>query len=178
MAIVRTKGQKSIVEKKVGRLQSVQEVREFAEKNGVSLLPLDIKALVKLFNVQLFEEDMDGLSGYIEKRSDRWFIGINQYDHPRRQRFTIAHELAHFLLHKEIMETQGGRHEDTIMMRDGSANQIEKEANHYASELLMPENEIRRLVREGVNTIESLASRFDTSTAAMRYRLLKLGFLR
>lgn len=179
MAIVRNKNkQVSFVEKKSGRLRSAAEVLAFARDNGVRLHPIDVRALVKLFNVKLIEEDMDDVSGYIERRAGSWVIGVNQYDHPRRQRFTIAHELAHFLLHRQIIEDEGGRHNDVIMMRDGSINPIEQEANSFAAELLMPQPEIKNMVQQGISTIKDLAMNFGVSTAAMHYRLSKLGYLR
>lgn len=179
MAIVRTKNRPSFVESHTGdQLATVEQVYDFADKQGLSVRPLDVKSLLKLFNIALLEEEMDGISGYIEKRNGVWFISINQYDHSRRKLFTMAHELGHFLLHKNLIEKEG-KHTDVILLRDGASNIIEKEANTFASELLMPEKDIRTFIHDShLRTIESLAEKFGVSTAAMHYRLLRLGFLR
>ena len=55
-------------------------------------------------------------------------------------------------------------------------NNIEYAANDFAAKLLMPEDRVRRLVREGVASVEMLAESFGVSVAAMLYRVKQLGF--
>ena len=55
-------------------------------------------------------------------------------------------------------------------------NNIEYAANDFAAKLLMPEDRVRRLVREGVASVETLAESFGVSVAAMLYRVKQLGF--
>lgn len=152
-------------------------VYQEAKKLNVALDPFDIEdLLIKLaFNVN--REELDGdLSGYIEKRHSGWVIGLNKYQSPRRQRFTMAHELGHYVMHKAHLEKKG-RWEDELLMRSDERNLIEKQANEFASDLLMPKKEFQAAIKNGINDVEKLADRFAVSIAAARYRAFKLGYL-
>jgi Zn-dependent peptidase ImmA (M78 family) len=64
-------------------------------------------------------------------------IIVNQYDPPLRRRFTIAHELGHFFLHKS-REAPLYAHRD-----EGSRSREEEEADRFALYLLVPEGMLR-----------------------------------
>jgi len=112
-------------------------------------------------------------------------IGVNSTHHPRRQRFTIAHEIGHLALHKgrKVTVDSGLR----VDYRDDAGNpsvQEERDANAFAASLLMPEPTVQQraepLVRAGATRsalVSGLAREFDVSEEAMGYRLLNLGFL-
>ena len=102
-----------------------------------------------------------------------WCIFVNKYENKRRQRFTIAHELGHFIFHKNNKSLE----KDLIFFRDETNNKEEREANDFASELLMPEKMVKAYIKEGYNTIQLLADKFDLSTSAVRYRVYKLGLI-
>ena len=98
--------------------------------------------------------------------------------------FTLAHELAHVLLHRR--ELEGAVHVDRgSLRRDALAAEgvdpIEIEANAFAAELLMPTHllisalERHPLDLEDDDAVAALAKRFRVSDAAMRYRLNSLG---
>lgn len=84
-----------------------------------------------------------------------------------RDNFTIAHELGHFFLH---FRAPGG----ATFARQGS-NRQEWEANWFAAELLMPEDEFRLEVRKKGNDPKLLSQSFDVSPAAASVRLKTLG---
>jgi len=176
MAIIRNRSRSFAEVHNSGKIKDVREAMLFAKNNGLCLSPFDVAGFLPFFNIELVQEDMEDISGYIEKRGDCWKIGINQYDHPRRKRFTIAHELGHFILHKNIIEKEG-RHNDAVLMRSGAVNKIEQEANLFATQLLMPRSRILKYIKDNIKTIEGLAEKFEVSAAAMRYRLLRLGYL-
>lgn len=84
------------------------------------------------------------LSGLIYIKKNTPIIGINSLHHPNRQRFTIAHECGHLLLHKALVS--GGIHVGKrfpMLMRDSvsvtGVSEIEIEANLFAAETLMPQ---------------------------------------
>ena len=62
-------------------------------------------------------------------------IWVNVTQHPNRQRFTLAHELAHFTLHRDLIES--GLVDDT-MYRSTIGGHFETQANRLAAEILMP----------------------------------------
>jgi Zn-dependent peptidase ImmA (M78 family) len=114
-------------------------------------------------------------SGFLEKIDDQWCIYINQYESVPRQRFTIAHELGHFILHSD--EYANTSIHDQIFFRDENTSPMEREANDFASGLLMPKDIFYTYIQEGVNTISALADKFKLSTPAVKYRAYKLGLI-
>jgi Zn-dependent peptidase ImmA (M78 family) len=96
-------------------------------------------------------------------------IGVNAKEHDLRKRFTIAHEIAHFLLHRAKLEN--GDLTDDTMYWSGLSTEEEAQANNLAAQILMPYELIQRLINSGVKDVESLAERFQVSKAAMTIRL-------
>ena len=104
-----------------------------------------------------------------------YIISVNPLDSPTRQRFTIAHEIAHFVLHKGRI---GDGIVDDPLYQSGLSNSEESEANAMAADLVMPVKFIKerlpQLREEGkdIDTIASiLADEFEVSPLAMRIRL-------
>ncbi|MGK3939766.1 ImmA/IrrE family metallo-endopeptidase [Streptomyces caeruleatus] len=114
-------------------------------------------------------------------------IGVNDVHSDHRQRFTIAHELGHFLLHpgREVVLDRPVR----VNLRDktssAATDREEIEANAFAASLLMPadlvRSELQRLsavVRQDPERCSTaLADIFDVSDAAMGFRLINLGLV-
>ena len=112
---------------------------------------IDIKKLSKEeYNIDVESESLDNLSGYICKNNNNgtYKIAFNSSDHDVRQRFTIAHELGHYILHRDVLEAIGGANDNRLYRNTSSGkhfNQImynhsivEREANMFAGEILMP----------------------------------------
>lgn len=104
------------------------KVDEIASRAGIAVrfMPLD-----------------DDLSGMIFVKDGTPIIVVNSLHHPNRQRFTLAHELAHFELHMGDIGSEV--HVDKkylVMARDGSSSKgfdrQEIEANRFAAALLVP----------------------------------------
>lgn len=118
-----------------------------------------------------------GVSGQITKENGDYFIRVNRNEARERQRFTIAHELAHFLLHKELIDSSPDGITDNVLYRSGAPEQIEYQANRLAADLIMPMKLIEQKLRHEFGgvvteaTIESLAASFQVSKAAMEIRL-------
>ena len=89
---------------------------------------------------------------------------------PGRRRFTIAHELGHWVC--QCLEGRGApvycRAEDVSPDADRT---LEREANVFAAELLMPEPAVRAEFSRGGD----VASRFGVSGEAMHWRLYSFG---
>jgi Zn-dependent peptidase ImmA (M78 family) len=111
---------------------------------------------------KIFRDPLNGgLSGFS--------IAVNGNDHPLRQRFTVAHEIGHFILHRSRLES--GDLIDDAMYRSGMSSKEEAAANRLAADILMPHALIRALVAEGVREVEILANRLQVSLPAMKIRL-------
>lgn len=96
-------------------------------------------------------------------------IAVNQADHLNRKRFTIAHEIAHFILHRDRLEN--GDLIDDAMYRSGLSTREEVAANNLAAQILMPMELIQKLINQGTKDVPSLAEKFQVSQAAMKIRL-------
>ncbi|MEZ3136976.1 ImmA/IrrE family metallo-endopeptidase [Stutzerimonas kunmingensis] len=156
------------------RLYNVQDLFELARKHDINTAPLDVHSLTAALGIDLLCVPMDDeVSGELkcEEGADRWLIKVNALHHPNRQRFTIAHELAHFSLHRV------GRSDfvDQNFFRNGDSSPMEAEANRFASELLMPESEFRSAAKKLSGKIESIAQYFEVSVLAVRVRAKTLG---
>lgn len=115
-----------------------------------------------------------GISGEIRPAGDGFVIRINRHDPIKRQRFTVAHELSHFLLHREEI---GDGIKDDVLYRSCLSNRREQQANRLAADILMPESlltEAQQAAEEkGVGDVALyLADIFGVSEAAM---MIKMG---
>lgn len=126
-------------------------------------------------NIEVFYEDLPSTeSGYFKKVGDECIIGINKKHNRKRQRFTFAHELGHFFLHRDKIDNV--ELHDEIFYRIENTSSIEYAANEFAARLLMPESRIMEKINEGISDLKDLADIFDVSQEAMRYRVISLGY--
>lgn len=98
-------------------------------------------------------------------------IQVDEAESRRRQRFTVAHELAHYVLHSDLINSGIV---DNQMYRSHLSDQYEVQANRLAADILMPFSTIRRLYNVNLSPDENvagLAEAFDVSREAMKIRL-------
>jgi Zn-dependent peptidase ImmA (M78 family) len=131
----------------------------------------------------------DDVSGVLVVENGRGAIGYNS-DHARvRQRFTIAHEIGHYLLHvKQNQQSQLFIDRYVAFRRDdvssAGSDRDEVEANRLGAALLMPESLVREQIQkhnlnlDDEEAVAMLAKQFQVSTIAMTNRLINLGLLR
>lgn len=180
MAIIRRKnfsfGEQQ-VSTNIPLLYTPEKLIRFAKDQRIYSIPLDVEELAKKLDlrveyVSFLGEDAD-LSGklFYDDHTDQWVIHVNDQHHPNRQRYTIAHEIGHFCLHKHLQLI----FEDKIFFRGGEASKEEYEANEFASAILMPKEDFLGKVRSGLREVEDLASFFAVSTLALRLRAKNLG---
>ena len=118
----------------------------------------------------IYQADLaTNISGYIRKNQEsKYRIVTNSNDPENRRRFTAAHELAHFLLHKEYI---GDGITDDALYRSNLSNWQEVEANKLAAHILMPYEKINELIDEKHYKNSELPGLFKVSAAAMSIRL-------
>ncbi|MCG8529852.1 MAG: ImmA/IrrE family metallo-endopeptidase [Desulfovibrionales bacterium] len=136
-------------------------------------LPVDLIGIANRLGVVTFASSDLTSSGHYTpaKEGQRALIEYNAHEHPVRQRFTIAHELGHHVLHN------GERDRELPCDFTMGGSQEEREANQFAAELLMPEDAVNVLVRiKNVVAVPELAKIFGVSYSAMRWRLHNLGY--
>jgi Zn-dependent peptidase ImmA (M78 family) len=158
---------------------SIPEIMEKVKELKIETEPLDIRKVVeKIFQIDINETDLGrSASGFLERIGNKWCIYINKYDSEVRKRFTIAHELGHFVYHRSEYVSSGTSIPDQIFFRDDRTNPIEREANEFAANLLMPVDKFNAYIDAGLNTVGALADKFQLSTSAIKYRAYKLGLI-
>jgi Zn-dependent peptidase ImmA (M78 family) len=115
-------------------------------------------------------------------------IGVNSLHHLNRQRFTLAHEIAHLHLHREHITNAvhvDKRFTETVLRRDHRSSkgvdEKEIEANQFAAALLMPTDKLfealeeTQLDVEDEQALDDLARRFKVSKATLQYRIRNLA---
>lgn len=147
--------------------------------------PVNIEAIIRSLGISLDKKArLDAsISGQLERLGpENYKISVNDDGNYFRARFTMAHELGHYLLHAHLI---GEGVDDSLAYRsepDGNFyNQNigpseETEANKFAAGLLMPKSKLTAEDAVG-RSIVDLAKLFQVSQKAMEIRLKGLGFL-
>jgi Zn-dependent peptidase ImmA (M78 family) len=147
-----------------------------------------VERLIKLRGARLMVRSLeDNVSGFVYREGEQPVIGINTKHALARQRFTMAHELGHLLLHHT-----NGIHVDErdfflkfrASVPGAPYDQEEGEANLFAAELLMPrkflEKDVAQLGEISLHddgAVRRLARRYGVSVQAFLIRLTALGLL-
>lgn len=157
-----------------GRASVVDEARRSIAKEGA----VDVVELADRLGLEVYQESLpDSSSGYIEYKDGDTYIVINE-NHPlTRQRFTIAHELGHYVHDFDKLKELGrlDRSKEKI------SNEVEIVADTFAANILMPENETKILVKKlndskiSAEVIEKIAEHFRVSRSMAIVRIRELG---
>lgn len=154
-------------------------IETFHLAHGGNRFPINVDALAidasRIFNwddpiTKILSVDIPGFEGMLSPNSSRskWMIAVNENIHSEgRVRFTKAHELGHYILHRlkhENVQFQCTKED----MLDWSLQSIESEADQFASYLLMPLNDFREIIPDDVNlqVLSDCAVRYGVSLTA------------
>ncbi|MDX3973257.1 ImmA/IrrE family metallo-endopeptidase [Shinella sp.] len=145
--------------------------------------PVDVVGAIRALGILYREEPMrQDQSGYFQKSGNYYTIGVNANESPQRKRFTAAHELGHYVLHRDLL--QNGQHLDRLFSGPFEAtsgpNRIspyhEVQANRFAADILMPaalvSQRFQRLMDVG-----AVAAEFGVSPSALKIRLKNLNLI-
>lgn len=140
-------------------------------------VPVKVGALASELGLGVMRATLKpGISGQIEPSTEHpagFVIRVNRHEVKTRQRFTIAHEIGHFILHRDRI---GDGISDTILYRSKLSNALEAEANRFAADLLMPAESLKSQIAQcGLSKSDESARRlaaiFQVSDDAMLIRL-------
>jgi len=162
--------------------------QRLVDATGISRPPVPVELIAAARNITVaFDELGDDVSGMLYRRGGSAVIVINRDHAHHRQRFSISHEIGHADLHDSDTYLDGRL---TLRFRDGKSatgtDIEEREANRFAAALLMPADWVRdrfismiaaRRPLDDNDAISKLASEFDVSEQAMRFRLVNLGLI-
>ena len=152
---------------------------------GIKSLPVPVDEIAKKRGLTIKPYDLgENVSGVLVMDSGKGTIGINPTESKVRQRFTIAHELGHYELHKQDSGLFIDK-EFKMLFRDQNSSKgeirKEQEANAFAAAILMPE---KLLIKEIKNqnfdltdeaSMKELAKTFNVSVPAMTFRIANLN---
>ena len=167
----------------------INKAEKFCSEHNIDNYPVNIIGICNKLGIKVFEEYLPvNVSGFImtdknnfEKYDARKVIVVNLSDSPSRRRFTVSHELAHYILHKN-------KNDELFAHRDAGQNGvIEREANAFASNILMPENLVRKEIQRIKDfssgfllpflKVRHIAEAFAVSEASAEVRLKELGII-
>jgi Zn-dependent peptidase ImmA (M78 family) len=162
------------------------EARKILERLEIKQPPIPVDKVARFLGAQIRYSPLDGeISGLIYIREGMPIIGVNSLHPPNRQRFTIAHECGHLVLHRHLISRE--IHVDkkfAVLRRDNKSatgvEQIEIQANRFAAELTMPRAFLLRALGnhsidiDDSSLVNRLATEFKMSVDAMRIRMTNL----
>ena len=148
---------------------------------------IDVVGLAKKLGLNVYSIDMpDNHSGDIKKdpKTGQIYIEVNR-NHPiTRQRFTVAHEIAHYVKHPQILDKKGQLDRNETF-KDAAEIKLEDEADKEAAAILMPEYLVNdyfksrswsKVTKFDTSMLNEIADGFRVSRAMAITRLRELDF--
>ncbi len=146
--------------------------RKFLKKNDLNSFPVDVKKAAEIVGAMVIFQKLPKISGVLLRGDHKDFpyiIGVNVEKSFYHRRFTIAHEIGHILLNhfkkfKILYDS-----DDFIL----NSSQLEREANIFASELLVPKDKLKSVLKLNPS-MKGLCNFFQVSEQVMQYRLKEI----
>lgn len=160
----------------VGTPEKLKRFNDFISENQA---PFELVNLANYLGIKVYSVDWPNTkeaNGRIFRDSKHggtagYAIIVNRNHSRQRRRFTIAHEISHYILHESKI---GDGINAPGLDRSLVSEQIEVEANQFAERILMPAHLVRQAYDDGMTGLDNLAAKFDVSLHAMAITLAKL----
>ena len=166
-------------------MYKIDEIRTIV--NGLRTLFPELSIKEILENFESAVGDSQNVSGYLMAENNKPVIVLNAEENTRRQRFTLAHELGHLILHWQWLPGEQINLEDGIFEVSFRKNDIqsytpeenlrEEDANTFAGEFLIPVEEVEKLSKEIVDKTKlakELYKKFNVSYPCASVRVANL----
>ena len=145
---------------------------------------VDVVALANMLGIKVYTaKGMDYPSIILfDKDKNEYKIFVNADENSNRQRFSVSHEIAHFILHKDKIQTYGCVGRKNCMSLTSSE---EKEADTFGAEILMPHKCMIDFLNKinvkkddviDIDLVKKVAQEFEVSLIAACMRLRELGY--
>ena len=171
-------------------MRNIEELLAELSKEQLAILqharrkaPVKMIKLAKKLGLRVFEATIPMRAGApmagalrtgdpVYEGKDGYWIECHKHDSETRKRFTVAHEIGHYLFHKHMMTEDI---EDNALYHSDLPISEEVEANKFAAWLLMPDELIAEYLEQGLD-MDAMARKFNVSRHAMAIKLnLPLG---
>lgn len=186
MAKIREEIQSRNQEKKYDVNEMPEVAQMILDRLGIEEVPIPIVAIMKSINFQVvageLKDEISGIIGIDDDLAKNFksskVIAINNKDNVGHQRFTMAHELAHYLFDFDV-SNQIVYYNTYNTFED--ENEEERRANYFAANLLMPEKKFKKefdnvVIKNNLYvTVEKLSQIFQVSGEAVRRRISELS---
>lgn len=146
--------------------------------------PVQIEKIIRDLGIAL-DKNADlhaDIAGQLERLPSGGFkISVNKSDSYYRKRFTMAHELGHYLLHAHLIgdgvdDSKAYRSVPDGNFSNGSIDAREEtQANQFAASLLLPQGTIKTLATVGTS-VREISMKLQASLPATKIRLKTLGY--
>lgn len=130
-----------------------------------------LEDLAWALGVEVIEAPLENLEAFLIRGGNKGKITVNAEAHSKRKRFSIAHELGHWMLHDAIFQFCS-----TEDFNNYRTSKVEAEANHFAANLLIPAHWIPQEFRKQDPTLKmavSLSDQLNVSLTAAARRLVE-----
>jgi len=104
-------------------------------------------------------------------------IVVPSHTSPERDRFTIAHELGHFVLHYLWKRQKDESYPEQVIAYRRGSERIEWEANWFAGAFLMPAERFKEIFERFDGSLWQIADYFNVSSKAVEVRAKDLGLI-
>lgn len=166
-----------------------RKAKQLLKVSGETAFPINLENIANYLGVEIRYDDLDDdVSGFLVVDDKKPTAVINENHHPNRQRFTIAHEIGHYCLHvnKDEKDALFVDKKYAVHHRNADSSlgkyQTEREANLFASILLMPKVLVSKAIKEhdidffNDADISVLARKIGVSDQALGFRLARLKY--
>jgi Zn-dependent peptidase ImmA (M78 family) len=161
-----------------------------ASRLAINAAPVNVHKIAAELGLSIVSEDLGSdVSALLVTDGKSSIIGVHERHAPTRQRFSIAHEIGHFVLRHQFepgehVHVDRGRYiSERGLKSSAGVDAKEIEANQFAASLLMPAKLVRaHVARFGKgplleDEVRELAREFQVSEQAMTIRLSALGLI-
>jgi hypothetical protein len=168
--------------------RAAMQICHWIEHLGDARFPVDVDWLAKGAHTMYHRDDpitrvepgpWKDFDGFLQRNPDNpkeWLLSYKERALPGRQRFTKAHELGHYVMHSQKQDAFrcGSK---VIIEKDTGEENIEAQANQFASYLLMPADHLRPRIEKApitLDLISDLAKFYGVSFEAMCIRVVEI----
>lgn len=152
-------------------------LKTVSSSDGRLTVPVEPEKIAKQFGLEVVRAPLENnVGGFILKKNGEVVrIYVNSNDSQERQKFTLAHEIGHYWLHRDDGD-EFGYVEYRGELSTRGTDPVERWANSFAAELIMPARYIRMAWARG-DSLDSIQKRLGVSDAAFGHRLVNLGLI-